>query len=76
MTIYANVVKGSHGETRREVLGSGDARQTNAKLRSALQRSLTFLPAPMRPAPASTLVLRVSEVEWHKDGHAHRFVAG
>jgi hypothetical protein len=65
VTIYANVVKASHGETRREVLGSGDASKPMQSF-TLRQPPLTFLPAPTKTGAASTLVLRVNEVEWHE----------
>ncbi|HEX8490889.1 MAG TPA: putative baseplate assembly protein, partial [Chthoniobacterales bacterium] len=65
LTIYGNVVKASHGETRREVLGSGDASKPMQSF-TLRQPPLTFLPAPTTAGAASTLVLRVNEVEWHE----------
>jgi hypothetical protein len=65
MTIYGNVVKATHGETRREVLGSGDASKPMQSF-TLRQPPLTFLPAPTPAGAASTLVLRVNEVEWHE----------
>ena len=65
MTIYGNVVKATHGETRREVLGSGDASRPMQSF-TLRQSPLTFLPAPTPAGAASTLVLRVNEVEWHE----------
>jgi predicted phage baseplate assembly protein len=65
MTLYGNVVKATHGETRKEVLGSGD---TSKPMQSfpLKQPPLTFLPAPTADGAASTLVVRVNEVEWHE----------
>jgi len=65
MTIYGNVVKATHGETRREVLGSGDASKPMQSF-TLRQSPLTFVPAPTPAGAASTLVLRVNEVEWHE----------
>ena len=65
LTIYGNVVKATHGETRKEVLGSGDASKPMQSF-TLRQPPLTFLPAPTAPGAASTLVLRVNEVEWHE----------
>jgi predicted phage baseplate assembly protein len=65
MTIYGNVVKATHGETRKEVLGSGDASKPMQSF-TLRQPPLTFLPAPTPAGAASTLVLRVNEVEWHE----------
>jgi hypothetical protein len=65
MAIYANVVKATHGETRKETLGSGDASKPMQEL-TLRQSPLTFLPAPTAEGAASTLVVRVNEVEWHE----------
>jgi Baseplate J-like protein len=61
--IYANVVKASHGETRTEVLGSGDA---SLKFQSfeLKQPPLTYLPAPTAAGAQSTLEVWVNEVRW------------
>ena len=65
VTVYGNVVKATHGETRKEVLGNGDASQS-VQAFALRQPPLTFLPAPTAAGAASTLVLRVNEVEWHE----------
>src|SRR5438045_8961138 len=65
MTIYGNVVKATHGETRREALGSGAASKPLQRF-TLRQPPLTFLPAPTPAGAASTLVLRVNEGEWHE----------
>jgi hypothetical protein len=65
LTIYGNVVKATHGETRREVLGSGDASKPLQSF-TLRQPPLTFLPAPTAAGAASTLVVRVNEVQWHE----------
>jgi hypothetical protein len=65
MTLYGNVVKATHGETRKEVLGSGDAGKPMQSF-VLKQPPLTFLPAPSAAGAASTLVVRVNEVEWHE----------
>ena len=65
VTIYGNVVKASHGETRKEVLGSGDGRK--ALQQFALRQSpLTFVSAANPTGVDSTLVARVNEVEWYE----------
>ena len=65
LAIYGNVVKATHGETRKEVLGSGDASKPMQSF-TLKQPPLTFLPAPTADGAASTLVVRVNEVEWHE----------
>lgn len=63
--IYGNVVKATHGETRSEVLGSGDA--TKAMQSFALkQPPLTFVSAATPSGIESTLHVRVNDVEWHE----------
>src|SRR5262249_37878017 len=65
VTIYGNVVKATHGETRREVLGSGDA--TKALQTFTLKQSpLTFVSAATVSGVESTLEVRVNDVQWHK----------
>jgi hypothetical protein len=65
VTIYGNVVKATHGETRKEVLGSGDASKPMQAF-VLRQPPLTFVAAPTAAGAASTLELRVNEVEWHE----------
>jgi len=65
LTIYGNVVKATHGETRKEVLGNGDGSQ--AMQTFALRQSpLTYISAPTSVGAKSTLVVRVNDVEWHE----------
>ncbi|QWP78977.1 putative baseplate assembly protein [Lysobacter sp. K5869] len=65
LRIHANVVPASHGETRREVLGSSDARQPMQRF-SLRQPPLTFRPAPTAAGAASTLKVLVDGVEWQE----------
>lgn len=65
LTIFGNVVKATHGETRQEVLGSGDASQALQTL-PLRQSPLTYLAAATPAGAASTLTLRVNQVEWHE----------
>jgi predicted phage baseplate assembly protein len=65
ITIYGNVVKATHGETRKEVLGSGDASKPMQAF-VLRQSPLTFVAAPTAAGAASTLELRVNEVKWHE----------
>jgi hypothetical protein len=65
VTIYGNVVKASHGETRKEVLGSGDG----AKALQAFnlkQPPLTFISANNPSGVDSTLKVYVNDVQWHE----------
>jgi hypothetical protein len=64
VVIYGNVVKATHGETRSEVLGSGDA--TRALQAFTLkQPPLTYVSAPTTEGIESTLHVRVNDIEWH-----------
>lgn len=65
VTINANVVRATHGETRSEVLGSGDG---SKKLQSfALKQSpLTYVSATTPNGIESTLQVRVNDVLWHE----------
>jgi hypothetical protein len=65
VTMYGNVVRATHGETRNEVLGSGDG--SKALQRFALRQSpLTYLAAPTPAGAASTLQVRVNDILWHE----------
>jgi len=65
LTIYGNVVKATHGETRRETLGAGDASRPLQSF-SLKQPPLTFVPAPVPAGVESTLAVYVNEVQWHE----------
>jgi hypothetical protein len=65
VTIYGNVVKATHGETREEVLGSGDG--SRAMQRFTLKHApLTYLAASNPSGIESTLEVRVNDVRWHE----------
>jgi hypothetical protein len=63
--INANVVKATHGETRSETLGSGDASSTLQTF-ALKQPPLTFVPANEPDGISSTLKVYVNGVEWHE----------
>jgi predicted phage baseplate assembly protein len=63
--IYGNVVKATNGETRSEVLGSGDAAQAFQRF-TLKQPPLTYVSAPTVEGIESTLQVRVNDVEWHE----------
>lgn len=65
VTINANVVKATHGETRKETLGSGDGAKA---LQSFLlkQPPLTFVSASNPTGVDSTLDIFVNDVKWHE----------
>lgn len=65
VTIYGNVVNATHGETRNEVLGSGDGSKTLQQF--ALRQSpVTYLAAATPAGAASTLQTRVNDILWHE----------
>lgn len=65
VTISANVVRATHGETRSEVLGSGDG--SKALQRFTLKQSpLTYLAAATAAGAQSTLQVRVNNLLWHE----------
>ncbi len=65
VTIYGNVVHATHGETRNEVLGSGDGSKELQQF--ALRQSpLTYLSAPTPAGAVSTLKVYVNGIEWHE----------
>jgi PKD repeat protein len=64
--IYGNVVKATHGETRNEVLGSGDGSKAFQSF-VLKQPPLTYVAAPTPAGAESTLLVRVNDVEWHEE---------
>ncbi|WP_339156813.1 putative baseplate assembly protein [Bradyrhizobium sp. 2S1] len=65
LAIYGNVVKATHGETRQEVLGAGNAAVPLQQF-TLKQPPLTFVSAPTVSGVQSTLVVRVNDVQWHE----------
>lgn len=65
VTVNANVVAATQGETMHEIMGSGDA--TNAALQLPLKQSpLTYVSASTVLGAASTLQVWVNNVQWHE----------
>jgi predicted phage baseplate assembly protein len=64
--IYGNVVKATHGETRNEILGGGEAAKSLQTF-TLHQTPLTFVSAPTVAGVVSTLAVRVNDVLWHED---------
>jgi len=63
--IYGNVVRATHGETRKEILGSGNAGK--ALQRFALSHNpLTYTAASTPTGSASSLKVYVNDVQWHE----------
>lgn len=66
LRICANVVHATHGETVREVLGSGDASRANQSF--ALSKPpLTYVSAATPRGSQSTLEIRVNGVRWEEE---------
>lgn len=65
VTIYGNVVKATNGQTRQEVLGSGDATRSYQTF-TLKQWPLTYVSAPTVTGAQSTLVARVNDVQWRE----------
>jgi predicted phage baseplate assembly protein len=63
LRVLANVVGGTHGETRHEVLGSGDATVPFQRFVLA-QAPLTYAPGPGVSGVVSSLVIVVDDVRW------------
>ena len=66
--IYGNVVKATHGETKTEVLGAGDATQAFQSF-ALKQPPLTYLAAPTAEGAESTLEVFVNDMQWHVAAH-------
>ncbi|WP_457651803.1 putative baseplate assembly protein [Rhodocaloribacter sp.] len=63
VTIYGNVVPGTHGETVNEVLGGGDGSKQNQTF-TLKKKPLTYVSAATASGTESTLVIRVNGVRW------------
>ncbi len=64
VVISGNVVAASHGETVRELLGSGDATRSYQEI-ELKQKPLTYVAAPPSGAQ-TTLEVRVGDVRWYE----------
>ena len=63
VTIHANVIEATHGETRTEILGNGDATQANQTF-LLKQKPLTHVAAPTSSGVDSELTVYVNDVAW------------
>lgn len=63
--VNANVARATHGETVTEVLGSGNARQPNARF-ALRQAPLTHVSAATPSGRQSTLALRANDLLWNE----------
>ncbi len=65
VVIYGNVAAATHGETRREVLGSGDAGRGFQRF-TLKQKPLTYVAADTPAGIETTLEVRVNDVRWRE----------
>jgi predicted phage baseplate assembly protein len=65
VTVYANVVRATHGETRNEVLGYGSG-ATPMQTFALKQSPLTYISAATVDGVQSTLAVRVNGMQWHE----------
>lgn len=65
VTIFGNVVQATHGETRVEVLGSGDASRPLQEFQLK-QFPLTYVSAITPSGIENTLNVRVNDILWHE----------
>jgi hypothetical protein len=68
VSIYGNVVNATHGETRPEVLGSGDGSAAFQRF-SLKQSPLTYVAATTPSGVESTLEVYVNDIRWHEAEH-------
>jgi hypothetical protein len=61
--VHANVARATHGETLKEVLGSGDGSKSNQRFELG-KPDLTYVSAPTSSGTKSTLEVRVNGVLW------------
>lgn len=65
VSLNANVALATHGETTREILGSGDASKPYQSF-TLKQPPLTYISAANENGAASTLDVSVNDVRWHE----------
>jgi predicted phage baseplate assembly protein len=63
VAVSGNVISASHGETRVEVLGSGDGSQAMQRF-TLRQGPLTYVKSATRSGTQSTLEVRVNDIPW------------
>ncbi|HEX4953050.1 MAG TPA: putative baseplate assembly protein [Thermoanaerobaculia bacterium] len=63
VVVYGNVARATHGETKAEILGGGDARVPLQRF-VLKQKPLTFTSAATVTGTESSLVVRVADVAW------------
>jgi predicted phage baseplate assembly protein len=66
VTIYANIVTATHGQTvANEVLGNSTSPQNTYRY-TLKQKPLTYVPAPTPEGIQSTLTIQVDQARWHE----------
>jgi len=70
VVICANVARATHGETVREVLGSGDGTEANQRF-TLKKPPLTYLRSPVAEGIMNTLDVRVNGVLWSEASSLH-----
>jgi hypothetical protein len=65
LSIFANVVKATHGQTVNETLGSGDGSQTLQSFQLS-RPPLTYVSAPNASGVQSTLEVYVNNIQWQE----------
>ncbi len=65
VTIYGNVAPATHGETRQEILGSGDGSKALQQF-TLRQAPLTYTAATTPSGVASSLAVYVNNIRWHE----------
>src|SRR6185312_7662484 len=65
VSVYANVVRATHGQTRNEVLGSGNG-ALSMQAFVLKQSPLTWISAATVDGVQSTLDVRVNDMTWHE----------
>lgn len=71
VTLNANLARATHGESRREVLGSGVASQPFQRF-ALKHKPLTYTSAATPSGGESTLEVRVNGVRWHESPDLYR----
>lgn len=65
LVLNANVARATHGDTKEEVLGSGDGSRVFQKF-DLKQKPLTYVSAASASGAETTLEVRVNDVLWHE----------
>ncbi|WP_175486284.1 hypothetical protein [Geodermatophilus poikilotrophus] len=73
--VLGNVAHATHGESRAEVLGGGDATRPLQSF-PLRQGPLTHLPAPTTTGTAASLEVRVNDLRWHEAPNAAAVAPG